>query len=90
MAFLVAGERPDSAARSTASLPRLWTWVTRAYAAHRQRVALRALLQFDEHRLNDLGISRQDVIEALSRRYAGADPLSTRRARRAKAWLRSS
>ena len=52
-----------------------------------QRLALRQLMEFDSARLDDLGIDRQDVIEALAR--SGDDRtrlLEGRRRRRAEGW----
>lgn len=53
-----------------------------------QRLALRRLVELDPARLDDLGIDRQDVIEALAR--AGddrADLLERRRRRKAEGWV---
>jgi uncharacterized protein YjiS (DUF1127 family) len=89
MAFLLSSERPAVAALSGNPVTGLWRLLTQAGAAHSQRVALKSLLELDEHRLDDLGISRQDVVEAMHNPAATGANLSLRRAGRAKAWSRS-
>jgi uncharacterized protein YjiS (DUF1127 family) len=90
MAFLLSSERPAAAPLPENPLSGLLQWAAKARAAHRQRIALRSLLQFDEHRLDDLGISRHDLFDALNRDDGRGNELAARRAGRAKAWLRSS
>ena len=81
-------ERPDEAASSFAPLKALYAWVENLRAKHAQRVALSNLLDFDQALLDDLGIDRHDVVEALSHPLgrAGHD-LAARRARRSSDWL---
>jgi uncharacterized protein YjiS (DUF1127 family) len=90
MAFLLTGERPADAALPGHPLSGLIGWLRTARTAHHQRVTLRTLLEYDEHRLDDLGISRHDVLDALSRADHSGKQLASRRARSAKAWPRSS
>jgi uncharacterized protein YjiS (DUF1127 family) len=81
-------ERPDEAASSFAPFRAFAAWVGNLRARHAQRVALSNLLELDQSLLDDLGIDRQDVFEALSQpgRLAGSR-LSARRARRARDWF---
>jgi uncharacterized protein YjiS (DUF1127 family) len=81
-------ERPDEAASSFAPLKALYAWFGNLRARHAQRVALSNLLDFDPALLDDLGIDRQDVVNALRDPHAGAGrELAARRARRASDWL---
>jgi uncharacterized protein YjiS (DUF1127 family) len=90
MAFLLSGERPAVAAVTLNPLRAFGRWVARARAARAQRVALDALLEFDSHRLDDLGINRADLFHAMhnSPDRAGRE-LTARRAERARSWRRS-
>jgi uncharacterized protein YjiS (DUF1127 family) len=87
MAYLLSGERPAVAALSSNPLSTAWRWLRQARAAHAQRVALHSLLEFDAHLLEDLGISRQDVVEAITHPVAHGHALSAHRQRSAKAWF---
>jgi uncharacterized protein YjiS (DUF1127 family) len=89
MTFITAGERPTGAAAHGRFLFGLWQRLARARSERRQRLALRALLQFDPHRLDDLGLCRQDVLDALARPHGHPTGLAAHRARRARTWLRS-
>ena len=66
MALLLSGERPAAAAvtlnpfRCAVALGS-----AKARAARAQRVALSNLLEFDAHRLDDLGINRGDLFDAM-------------------------
>jgi uncharacterized protein YjiS (DUF1127 family) len=88
MAFALIGERLEPVAAPNGPLASFGRWLRRAQAAHTQRATLAYLLELDACRLDDLGISRADVLEALSNpdRSAGA-MLSARRAHRARSWL---
>lgn len=55
-------------------------------ARRAQRIALRALMEFDPERLDDLGITAQDVLEALRATPPAPGYLEGRRASRAGAW----
>ena len=44
-------------------------WVADARAERKRRTALQALLFMPEHRLRDLGIRREELLEALERRH---------------------
>jgi uncharacterized protein YjiS (DUF1127 family) len=88
---LLFGERPSAAASSVETIHPIrafMAWIKEARARHAQRVALSSLLDFDQSLLNDLGISRADVVAALqnpSRRPG--QRLSARRAQAASDWL---
>lgn len=88
---LLFGERPADAARSARRadpLRAFGAWIAAVRARRARRVALTHLLDFDAALLDDLGISREDVLEALQHpeREAGR-ALSARRARASRAWL---
>lgn len=65
MALVLSGERPAAAAPSFNPA----RWVVAVFAKFRaervQRVALKTLLELDPHRLDDLGINRRDLFDAL-------------------------
>ena len=65
MAYSLSGERPIAAAWPISVFAAAWAAVARAVKARRRRVLLRTLLEMDEHRLWDLGISREDLRRAL-------------------------
>jgi uncharacterized protein YjiS (DUF1127 family) len=67
MAYSLIGERPRTAARPLRLLAGLFARFYRAAAAYRRRQMLDTLLELDDYRLRDLGISRHDIAEALSR-----------------------
>ena len=85
MSLVLSGERPSAAATSTSTpLGFIATVVVKIRAAIRQETALRSLLDLDEHRLEDLGINRGDLFDAM---YAPARPtrlLEERRRARAQ------
>ena len=83
MAYSLLGERPLVAASASV---RPWSafgrWLAAAQAARARRQALTVLLELDAARLEDLGLSRSDVVEAfLNRRRAPGLALSAARAR---------
>lgn len=83
MAHVLTGTRSDTAFAPThlfASLVRQIELVRRASA---NRQALRYLAELDDVRLNDLGLTRTDVLEAMR----SGSGLSSRRADRARAAL---
>ena len=86
MAHSLLGERSVTAAsaspRPLLALRRFWA---QAQAARARRTALRTLLELEDARLEDLGISRNDILEAA--RHASQSPgmrLSAARARNAR------
>lgn len=51
-----------------------------------RRIALVTLMDMDAHRLDDLGIALEDVVEALNTQSGEPNVLETRRAARAANW----
>lgn len=87
MAFLLAGERPAVAAVASRPIPGFFRWLAEARAERAQRLALAKLLEFDAVLLDDLGINRHDVIEAMHNPLRkAAEQLSQRRACNARNW----
>lgn len=88
MAFLLSSERPAVAAVTLNPIKGLVRWLAKARARRAQRVALTDLLEFDAALLDDLGINRQDVIDAMrSPRRPAGETLAARRAASARNWL---
>ncbi|MEQ1769646.1 MAG: DUF1127 domain-containing protein [Devosia sp.] len=88
MALLLSGERPSTAAVTLNPFRMAVTWYGRARAAKTQRQAFNSLLSLDAHQLNDLGINRGDLFDAM---YAeprrGIRMLNDRRAKTSSDWL---
>ena len=88
MALLLSSERPSAAAVSLNPLRMAVTWVGKLRAAGARRQALNNLLDLPPHRLDDLGINRTDLFDAI-----GAEPtrsgrlLADRRAAKSTHWL---
>ena len=88
MAHLLSSERPAIAAASTNPLSALVNWFAKGRVRRAQRVALESLLDFDTARLDDLGINRQDLFEALdSPSQRVGMRLSQKRAESSRLWL---
>lgn len=88
MVHLLSSERPSMAAASLSPLRAFANWFAKARARRVQRVALASLLEYDIHRLEDLGINRQDLFEALdSPSQRPGYRLAQRRAESARNWL---
>lgn len=88
MALLLSSERPAVAAVTLNPIKGLLRWLATARARRAQRIALTNLLEFDVALLEDLGINRQDVVDAMRNppRTAG-EALAARRAASARNWL---
>ena len=88
MAYLLSSERPAAAAVSVNPLRTLFRWLGELRAEQARRTALRSLLDLDNSRLDDLGVDRHDLFEALRdhSRHPG-EKLSRSRARSANHWL---
>lgn len=88
MAHLLSGERPHMAAVTLNPFRLAARWYDQARKARAQRAALGNLLNLDADRLNDLGINRSDLFDAMD-----AEPLrrgrilNQRRAKAASDWL---
>jgi len=85
MALSLPGERSLAAATSANPFVAFARWIAKAQAARTRRVALSALLELDHTRLNDLGISRDDVVAALASNGHAGPILNSARARNARA-----
>ncbi|MET3926464.1 hypothetical protein [Devosia sp. 2618] len=83
MAISLPGERSLAAATPAHPLAAFTRWIAQANAARTRRVALKALLDLDQDRLADLGISRADVALAIQTPHRGATTLNAARARNA-------
>jgi len=86
MAYLLSSERPAVAALPLNPLAAIARWLEKTRTAHTQRLALKQLLEFDEHRLDDLGVTRSDLFEAMHNPATTGPRLAARRARSARAW----
>ncbi len=88
MVHLLSSERPSMAAASSTPLSALVNWFAKVRAARTQRIALESLLDYDVARLEDLGINRQDLFEALdSPSQRPGYKLSQKRAESSRNWL---
>ena len=89
MALSLPGERSVAAASPAHPFAAFVRWIAKAQAARTRRVALTGLLELDHERLNDLGISRDDVMSALTRKDShAAHTLNAARARNVRATSR--
>jgi uncharacterized protein YjiS (DUF1127 family) len=86
MAYLLSGER-SSLADASPSHPfgGIVRWLAKVHSARARRVALTQLLELEDFRLDDLGLCRQDIVEAIRNPDRGS-ALAHRRADRARTW----
>lgn len=85
MALSLSGERSVAAATPFRPFAAFMRWIAKAQAARTRRTALTSLLELDHTRLNDLGITRQDVVVAMRDHGAAASlALNTARASNAR------
>lgn len=85
MALSLPGERPARAAASVRPKNLVLGWIEAVRAHRAERLALAALMQMEEWRLDDLGLCRQDVLEAARRPPGEAGgALATARRRRSR------
>jgi uncharacterized protein YjiS (DUF1127 family) len=87
MALLLSSERPSTAAATLNPFRIAVTWLGKARAANARRQAFHNLLSLDGDRLDDLGINRGDLFDAMRAPAAGARVLSARRAQTSSDWL---
>ena len=88
MALLLSGERPSAAAVSLNPFRIAVAFAGKVRAAGARRQALHNLLAMDAHRLDDLGINRTDLFDAMAVEPSrAARVLNDRRARSASHWL---
>lgn len=91
MAYSLSGERPVAAASVSNIFSTIARFARKLHADRARRIALAQLLELEDHRLDDLGIVRQDVLEALANpRPSAGQLLAGKRAGRARAWSRSA
>ena len=88
MVHLLSSERPSMAAASSNPFVALVNFFAKARVNRTQRVALESLLDYDSARLEDLGINRQDLFEALdSPSQRPGLRLTQKRAESSRNWL---
>ncbi|MBN9307918.1 MAG: hypothetical protein J0I99_14470 [Devosia sp.] len=88
MVHLLSSERQSLAVAPLGFLRAVAIWFARARARRAQHVALKSLLEYDIHRLEDLGIDRQALFDALdSPSQRPGYRLAQRRAESARNWL---
>ena len=88
MALLLSGERPSAAAVTLNPFRYAVAFVSKVRAANARRQALHNLLSMDGHRLDDLGINRSDLFDAMAAEPTrSARVLADRRAANASHWL---
>lgn len=85
MAYLLSSERPAAAAMPFRSSNPLARWFAAFRAARTRKLALAELMNMDDERLRDLGIARQDVLEAIYNPHRSLTTLGAARARNARA-----
>ena len=83
MSLVLSGERP-SAAASINPVRAIIVWFGKARAERAQRLALETLLQLDNHRLDDLGINRGDLFDAMHASQRPTKLLADRASRRSR------
>ncbi len=88
MVHLLSSERSTMAAASSNPFVALVNWFAKARVRRAQRIALESLLDYDSARLEDLGINRQDLFEALhSPSQRSGLRLAQKRAESSRNWL---
>lgn len=86
MAYSLSGERPAVAAAQSNPLSALIAWVKQVNAQRARRRALVNLLEFDDHMLDDIGVRRHDLFDAMQSPRSG-QTLAQRRAAASRNWL---
>ncbi len=87
MAFSLRGERPGVAAISFDPIALVRAWAAAVLARRARKAAVKSLMELDDHLLDDVGVERQDLFEALNQPSAVGSRLAARRAARSRAWL---
>ncbi|MGV3492082.1 MAG: DUF1127 domain-containing protein [Devosia sp.] len=85
MALLLSSERPTTAAVTLNPFRLAVTFVGKLRAANARRQAFHNLLSLDADRLDDLGINRGDLFDAMQ--APGGRVLADRRAQKSSDWL---
>lgn len=83
MALSLSSERSIAAASSANPIVAFARWIAQAKTARTRRTALIALMELDQSRLEDLGISRRDIEAALASPHQSGRVLHNARARSA-------
>ncbi len=87
MAYSLSGEQPIAAARGFNPAAGIAAWFAGLRRHRTQRLTLRRLLEYDAAMLDDLGLSRQDVIDAMKAPPGSVgDAFAARRAARSRHW----
>jgi uncharacterized protein YjiS (DUF1127 family) len=84
MSLVLSGERPSAAVTSANPFGFVLALFAKARAVRAQRVALDSLLELDHGRLDDLGINRGDLFDAMHASHRPTKLLSERRNSRAR------
>jgi len=88
MVHLLSSERPTMAAASWNPLRNLANWFAKVRVQQARRAALESLLDYEVHRLDDLGISRHDLFEAIEgTSQRPGFKLAQKRAETSRNWL---
>ncbi len=88
MALLLSGERPSAAAVTLNPFRYAVAFVGKVRAANARRQAFHNLLSLNDGRLDDLGIDRSDLFDAMAVEPSrSARVLSDRRSAKATHWL---
>ena len=87
MALVLSGERPLAAATSSNPVRFVAAFFAKIRAERAQRLALHSLLELDPHRLDDLGINRGDLFDAMHVERRPTRLLAERRASRVEGYL---
>jgi uncharacterized protein YjiS (DUF1127 family) len=87
MALVLSGERPLAAATSSNPVRFVAAFFAKVRAERTQRIALQSLLELDPHRLDDLGINRGDLFDAMRAEQRPTRVLAERRANRLDGYL---
>ena len=82
MALVLSGERPLAAATSPSLVRLVAVFFAKARAERAQRIALQSLLELEPHRLDDLGINRGELFDAMRAEQRPTRRLAVRRAGR--------
>lgn len=65
MAYSLSSERPLVAAHGSNPVARIGRAFVKTVAARRHRLAMAELLEFDDHQLRDIGVTRHDIFAAI-------------------------
>ena len=82
MALVLSGERPSAAAVSLNPVRMVAAWAAKTRVVWAQQQALQNLLDLDAHRLDDLGINRGDLFDAMHAHQRPTRLLAERRSLR--------